>query len=235
MKINFQNKEYNIEINREHLMRRLGFPMDYELPDHMQETLDLIKEWYVQNGEPWLGIFEISISLDDEKLLFNGIEVDSEKIYKRFNKHGVQNGCIVLATAGEKTDIRIKELWEDYPDESFFLDAYASSVTESLIHFSVNYIKEWSELKGLYSLARYSPGYIGWDLSQQQLLMEIVNDLEKEMPISVMDSSLLYPLKSQISVIGLHKNADHHKEIKIECSTCSFLDCSCRKNHLLKV
>lgn len=235
MKIEFQNKSYNIEINHEHLMRRLGFPMDYELPDHMQETLDLIKEWYDKNGEPWLGIYEIKIGLENEILTFNGRDIDSEKIYKRFKKHEVKNGCIILATAGEKTDLRIKELWEDYPDESFFLDAYASSVTESLIHFSVEYIKEWSELKGLYSLARYSPGYIGWDLNQQQLLMQLVTELDANIPIKVMESSLLYPLKSQISVIGLHENGDQHNEIKPECATCSFLDCSCRKNNLLKI
>lgn len=233
MTIEIDNKNQELNIDHEHYMRRLGFPSDYELPEHMEETMVMTTSWYEEHGQPWLGIYEVDVIVDGDKIMFDGVKIDSEKIYKRFQKHGVKKAVIVLATAGVRSDERIKELWEEHPDQSFFLDAYAASVTESIINFAVDYLKSWSILKGQKVLSRYSPGYIGWDLTQQKTLMDVILKKQDDLPVTLTDSALLYPLKSQISVIGLHTNVNDIKEVKTACSMCSFRSCSCREKHLI--
>lgn len=233
MNIEIDNKKHELVVDQEHFMRRLGFPSDYELPEHMEETMEMTTTWYEEHGQPWLGIYEIDVTIDGEEVRFDEELVESEKIYKRFVKYGVNKAVIILATAGLKSDERIKELWEDYPDQSFFLDAYAASVTESIVNFAVDYIKSWSTLKGQKSLSRYSPGYIGWNLTQQKVLMDAIMKKQDNIPVELTDSALLFPLKSQISVVGLHNKDVDQKKIEMVCSTCSFMKCSCREKHLI--
>ncbi len=204
MKIKLNNTIHTIDIDQAHYMRRLGFPSNYELTEHMEENLKISKEWYIENGEPWVQIFDVGVEINDGKLYFDGKAINSEKIYKRFSKYQVKQVKIILATAGEKSDIRIKELWKEMPDQSYFLDAYTASVTESIINYTVGYIKNSTSKEGKVALSRYSPGYKGWDLSQQKILMDIIINKNNAIPVKLTESALLYPLKSQISVIGIY-------------------------------
>ncbi len=78
-------------------------------------------------------------------------------------------------------------------------------------------------------MSRYSPGYPGWDLKEQFLLMDIIlKYFDKEIPITISDTALLSPLKSQLSLVGIYNGGQNEKKIDIECMQCSFVDCSCK-------
>jgi len=232
MKINvsFLGKQHQLSIDRSHYIRRLGYPKDYEVPEHIQEFMDWATDWYRENGNPWLHIYELDVALEDGNLFLNTNKTEAPKVYKRFKKYDVKKALLMASTAGDTVDAKTTKLWaSDYPDSAFFLDTFAASVTEAIVSFAVEYIKGWVEQKNMHTLSRYSPGYPGWDLKEQFLLMDIIEkDFVKEIPITISDTALLSPLKSQLSLIGIYKGETSEKLIDIACAQCSFMDCSCK-------
>lgn len=232
MKINisFLGKQHQLSVDRPHYIRRLGYPKDYEVPEHIQESMDWAVDWYRKNGNPWLQIYELDVVLKDDNLFLNTNKTQAPKVFKRFQKYTVNKALLMASTAGNTVDKKTTELWSsDYPDRAFFLDTFAASVTEAIVSFAVDYIKDWTGQKNMQPLSRYSPGYPGWDLKEQFLLMDIIKNISKNpIPITISDTALLAPLKSQLSLIGIYKGETNEKSVDIECSQCSFMDCSCK-------
>ncbi len=226
----FLEKGYKVEINRAHYIRRLGYPKGYEVPEEIDASMNWAVEWYQENGNPWMQIYELSVCLEDGKLTLNNIETQAPKVYKRFKKYGVKKALLIASTAGKRVDEKIAELWSsDYPDRAFFLDTYAASVTEAIVSFAVDYIDAWSLQKNKKALSRYSPGYPGWELKEQFRLMDIIEKLEEgNLPIAISDTALLAPLKSQLSLVGIHDGEKNEKLKYQECMECNFVDCACR-------
>lgn len=229
---NFFEEQYSVEIEKSHYIRRLGFPKNYEIPEHIQESMDLSAQWYSEKGNPWIQIYELDVKLENEQLFLNKNRTHAPKVFKRFNKYGVEKAMLIATTAGDKVDEESKNLWSsDYPDKAFFLETYASCVTESLVEFAVDQIKYWANQKHQNALSRYSPGYPGWDLKEQNILMEIIENISN-IPISISETSLLNPLKSQLSLVGIYQGRQKEKHIKIECMQCTFNNCACRKKEI---
>ena len=234
MKVNFNflGEQHSFEIERFHYLRRLGFPKDYDVPEHIQESMDWSSQWYFKNGNPWLDVYELIVDLEDDQISLNKKETIAPKVYKRFKKHHVEKAMLIAVTAGDKVDDETKELWStDFPDRAFFLETYASCVTESLVEFAVDQIKYWADQKQENVLSRYSPGYPGWEMKEQNILMEIIENIS-EIPINISETSLLQPLKSQLSLVGIYQGELKEKSIKIECMQCTFNSCTCRKKEM---
>ena len=232
--LTFENKEYTIKIDHAHYVRRLGYPLDYDVPDYIKETMDWAENWYAENGNPWLDIYPLQVVTDEEQLILNKEEITCEKLRKRFVKHQVKEGFLVAATAGNMVDEIEKTLWkEDAPDKAFFINAYAASVTEAIISFSVVYLTEWANKKNKTTIARYSPGYAGWELTEQFKLMGIIKKERVTTPLSINESAILSPLKSQLSVVGIRLGENKEKTVDIECMQCNFMDCSCKNQGLI--
>jgi len=224
-------KNINIKVSDERFFRRLGYPSNYDPPMHVEELMDWSKQWFAQNGNPWVGFVELEVRIKNDELFFNDVAIDSPKLLKRYKKHQVKKAILVASTAGNLADIKCKELWaDDITDQSFFLDAYTASFAEALIAQAAESIKEWAQKKGLHALSRYSPGYTGWPLKEQQKLMQLTKNQDFTNPIQINESSILSPQKSQMSVIGLYEG-EETREIEPACKSCSLLDCACLKNN----
>lgn len=228
--IKFQGSLHQLTIDKSHYVRRLGYPKDYEVSEDIEESMKCAAEWYQEHGDPWLQIYEVDIDLKDEKIYLNGIETQAPKVYSRFKKHHVEKALLIASTAGINVDKESMKLWSlNCPDTAFFLGTYAASVAESLVNFAITYCKDWCHKKGMKTLSRYSPGYPGWDLKEQFLLMDIIQKESKEpIPITISETSLLTPLKSQFSLVGVYNGEISEKQIDIECAQCTFIDCSCK-------
>ncbi len=122
MKINlsFLGKQHQLTIDRPHYIRRLGYPKDYEVPEHIQESMDWVVSWYQEHGKPWLQIYELDVSLKDENLFLNTNKTEAPKVYKRFEKYGVKKALLMASTAGATVDEKTTALWSEEPDKAFF-------------------------------------------------------------------------------------------------------------------
>ncbi len=233
IQLTFSGEQIGLEVDQNHYQRRLGFPKNYDPPGHIMETMEWASQWFHKQGDPWLELYEVKVSMFNEDIYLNDHRIRAPKVLKRFKKYGVEKALLIAATAGDKVDLETRSLWSSgHPDKGFFLETYAASVTEILIEFAVVQIKEWAHLKGVKSLSRYSPGYPGWELNEQRILMDIIYQYQKDIPISLSETSLLSPLKSQLSLVGIHRNEQDEKEIKAACMQCDFNNCSCRKKEI---
>ena len=71
---------------------------------------------------------------------------------------------------------------------------------------------------------RYSPGYCGWDVVEQQKLFRLMPD--NFCGITLSESSLMYPFKSVSGFIGAGKNV---KRLPYACHLCDMEDCIYRR------
>jgi hypothetical protein len=62
--------------------------------------------------------------------------------------------------------------------------------------------------------------------------MDIIESISGKTPLTVSESALLSPLKSQLSLVGIYSGNEIEKVTKIECLHCTFMDCTCRKKEM---
>lgn len=228
IELSFLGKQHQLKIDKAHFIRRLGYPKDYEVSEEIKQSMQKAVDWYNKNGTPWLAIFEVDVNLKDDKICLNNIEVHAPKVHKRFQKYSVRKALLIATTAGGNVDTKAAELWNsDLPDTAFFLETFAACVTETNINFAVEYIKNWTAQKGMNSLSRYSPGYPGWDLKEQFLLMDVISKTNTIIPITINENALLSPLRSLLSLVGIYQGKQE-KEVSNECKQCNFIDCKCK-------
>ena len=79
----------------------------------------------------------------------------------------------------------------------------------------------------LHTTNRFSPGYCGWHVSQQQLLFPLFEG--ETCGVELTESSLMVPIKSVSGVIGIGKNVRRHD---YTCGLCDYSDCYKRKRKL---
>jgi len=118
--------------------------------------------------------------------------------------------------------------------QSFFQtgDAVCGLAADSLGSVMVEAAAEWLDKKvqhlmseqNLSCTSRFSPGYCGWDVSEQQKLFKYlpVNFLN----IQLTESSLMLPIKSISGIIGIGKDV---KRVEYACQLCSKTDCYMRR------
>jgi len=71
---------------------------------------------------------------------------------------------------------------------------------------------------------RYSPGYCGWDVAEQQKLFQLMPD--NFCGVKLNDSSLMDPEKSVSGFIGIGENVRYNP---YTCGLCDMKDCIYRK------
>jgi hypothetical protein len=71
---------------------------------------------------------------------------------------------------------------------------------------------------------RYSPGYCGWDVSEQHKLFRLIPD--NFCGIRLTESALMDPVKSNSGIIGIGESV---KMNPYTCSLCDLKECAYRK------
>ena len=86
-----------------------------------------------------------------------------------------------------------------------FLNAYAIAVVEQLRWQSRDHLRRIFHNQGMAVLPHYSPGYEGWDLSEQEKVFQLVHNrtLNLALPMRVLPSGGLWPGKSIVAVYGV--------------------------------
>jgi hypothetical protein len=104
--------------------------------------------------------------------------------------------------------------------KGYIVDVLGSEVVETAMDKIQNLVKEEMKLAGLNITNRYSPGYCGWDVSEQQKLFKFFP--EDFCGIKLSDTSLMYPIKSVSGVIGIGRDV---KMKNYPCKLCDDKNC----------
>ena len=111
----------------------------------------------------------------------------------------------------------------------FIADALGSVIAEHCADRMEEILQESIDKLGWHHTNRFSPGYCGWHVSQQQLLFPLFKG--QTCGVQLTDSSLMVPIKSVSGIIGVGKEI---RKLDYTCGLCNFEKCYKRKLKLAK-
>ena len=106
----------------------------------------------------------------------------------------------------------------------FIADALGSVIAEKCADQMEQALQENIDKLGWHHTNRFSPGYCGWHVSQQQRLFPFFFFFT--CGVMLTDSSLMVPIKSVSGVIGLGKDV---RRLDYTCGLCDFKQCYKRR------
>jgi hypothetical protein len=225
--VNVQEAEYK---------RLLGFPAHHQLEGRVRELADNAAQWYSEHGRPWIFARQTNhVEFVNDRLRIGDIEFSSQQLHDQFVAANARNVVLVAVSAGEECERKARELWqESKPDEYFFLEMFGSAVVENLITVASGRICGWADANGMVALPHYSPGYSGWDVSDQLKLWELIrlqNGYALPGELHVMDTGMLRPKKSLLAVVGITADVERARRFAklVPCENCSLPRCQYRR------
>jgi hypothetical protein len=225
-----------VEVPESEYQRLLGYPRHHPIEGRSRELADGAREWFSKNGRPWICASEISsVEFRDQKVGIGEAEFSSQRLHQIFVESDVHTAVLVAVSAGRECEEHARQLWEEgKPDEYFFLEVLGSAAVEQLIVLANAHICGWADDNKMAALPYFSPGYSGWDIAEQIPLWNLFRERFAEGfpgPLEVMESGMLRPKKSQLTVMGLTHDLETARRFArlIPCESCSLPNCRYRR------
>jgi hypothetical protein len=137
---------------------------------------------------------------------------------------------LLAVSAGSEVEAEITKSWKDErPDESYALNAYAAAATEQLLSAAGKTLCTRAEETGDTLLQHYSPGYTGWDIGDQALVMSLLKSAHGDLALNLLESGLLTPQKSMLAVLGITSHPELVPAALVACTTCAQEGCQLRR------
>jgi ethanolamine utilization microcompartment shell protein EutS len=125
--------------------------------------------------------------------------------------------AVFLCTAGEGIGIRSKKAMKEGDLlTGYIYDVIGSEIVESAADLMQNELEKTVISSGKKITNRYSPGYCGWDVTEQHKLFELVPS--NFCGIRLTESALMDPIKSVSGIIGIGEN------VRFNPYTCNLCD-----------
>lgn len=143
---------------------------------------------------------------------------------------GAKHYVFFMATAGPGPESLAKSLMaEGQYLEAYIVDLIASHMAEAAAQYMHDHLRDQWALKGQKITNRYSPGYCGWKVDEQQKLFSLFP--ESSCGITLSASSLMSPIKSVSGFVGVGPGVSFRD---YTCELCSMKDCTFRKTRPTK-
>ena len=210
--------------------RHLGLPECACLENYAQCVADTARRWYDENGIPWVHAVEVGIDRIEgaSVLLEDGSGLNSDFVARVLTRVDAHALVVMAVSAGPEVDARIADLWNcDHGAEAMFLNAFAVAVTETLRAQTNDAVRRYYQEHQACVLPHYSPGYDGWQLMDQAVLFDLIqNDgppdgLSLPGPLELLSSGMLRPLRSTLAVLGVTRRKNLDGQLNSIWSACS--------------
>jgi hypothetical protein len=138
---------------------------------------------------------------------------------------GSEAYALFVATAGVEFEAFQQQLKQEGDMVRVFIaDALGTVIAEKCADRMEAALQEGIDKLQWHHTNRFSPGYCGWHVSQQQLLFPLFGG--KTCGVCLNESSLMIPIKSVSGIIGLGKDVRH---LDYTCGLCDMKQCYRRK------
>jgi hypothetical protein len=215
--------------------RLLGYPRGHVLQERASELAAWAREWYVEHGHPWVyARYVEGPQAGENGVYLEEAQFHGERLRKTIQLSGAHGAIVAAISAGPELEERAQELWrEEKPDEYFFLEVFGSAVVEHLTTMTGARLCAWAEDRGMAVLPHDSPGYIGWDVAEQPLLLRLIQrgGNEAAARVAALESGALRPKKSLLAVFGVTHHTDRLRPLTdlVPCESCSYAPCQYRR------
>ncbi len=188
----------------------------------LSNTEELIKE--SENHAKVIGGYKLfednSIKIESGKLELIKISFHLDKIIaKQLTK--CTSIAFIVVTLGKKYDDWINQYFKrGDPFHGYIADTIGSEMVENAADYIESLVENETKKINLNSTNRYSPGYCGWNVSEQHKFFSLLP--QKFCGIELSDSALMNPVKSVSAIIGIGKDCEKKD---YQCSLCSMENC----------
>ena len=222
--------------------RLLGYPPSHALEGRALELAQWAREWYRQHGRPWVYARQVgNLEIRERRVRIEGVDLSAKRLYDRIAGSEAHSAIVAVVSAGAECEAKALELWhEGKPDEYFFLEVLGSAVVEHLIASLGHRLCAWGDREQLSILPHDSPGYPGWEVSEQAKLFGIICSGGKcELPgrLEILDTGMPRPKKSLLAVFGVttHREALDRLPDLVPCHHCPLPSCQYRRAPYVRV
>ena len=138
---------------------------------------------------------------------------------------GSEAYALFICTAGMEYEAWQQQLKKkDDMVDVFIADTLGSVIAEKCADVMEEHLQQSIDKLGWHHTNRFSPGYCGWDVSEQQLLFPLFEG--QTCGVRLTDSSLMVPIKSVSGIIGLGEKV---RRLDYTCGLCDFKQCYKRR------
>jgi hypothetical protein len=150
----------------------------------------------------------------------NDIDFNINKIvYHQIKKSS--SVAVFICTAGHEIGIRSKHAMKEGDLlRGYLFDIIGTEIVEAATNLMQNDLELEVKQSGKRITNRYSPGYCGWDVSEQYKLFRLIGD--NSCGITLNQSALMDPIKSVSGFIGVGENVKFNP---YTCNLCDMKDC----------
>ena len=204
--------------------RYMGFKGESPEPHIAEMTLDIIKE-ISSAASPKFCAKDTGISVDGTKVRLDWFDLESAALSKHL--YGCESAVIFAATLGSAVDMLIYKYSMTSPAKAVAAQAAATVLIEKYADEICNTFSKQAAEEGLYTTARFSPGYGDLSLDSQKNFLEVLQ-AGKTIGLCLTDSDMLTPVKSITAIIG--KTKTEHECHVHKCHECSNINCAYKSN-----
>jgi len=211
-----------LEINLNNVIKSMGYT-DGNIPDGYNEILNELLETAKNLVRPQCGFVIIpqnSSAVSNGIVTIDGIEFETDRIVASPLKK-MTGSVIFLGTVGQEFDRWSKETFDNGdPLAGYIIDILGSEIAEAIADWLARRIGYYVSEKRMKISNRYSPGYCGWSVAEQQKLFNFFP--ENFCEVTLMESSLMKPHKSVSGIIGIGPDMEW---IDYPCDFCRVEHC----------
>lgn len=211
-----------LAVTRASLLLLMGYKrkaIPRPLPEIIDQAMSLAADYCdIQGGY----IIKDQLGFDRNKFILSIGQVPftlQKMVYSRLKK--AEKIAVFVCTAGPEISNWSKKLTaEGDLLKGYIVDTIGSAVVEAALDRIQMTLSDEATASGLKISNRYSPGYCGWDVSEQRKLFSLLP--EKFCGIELSAVSLMHPLKSVSGFIGIGENIRYHD---YACNICDAPNC----------
>lgn len=223
--------EFNYEtcsISENKIITLLGYDED-TVPEPVLETINIILDALpskvrLQSGYKIFNPRKVKLSYDS--FIIDNRKFNCGKIICSSLKNS-ETLTFIISSVGEDIANWYKHFMENNEMlKGYLIDKIASELVEQLADKTELLLETELEQIELKATNRFSPGYCGWSVADQQNLFSLLPP--KFCGVSINENSMMMPIKSVSAVIGIGKNVEKKN---YECSICEIEFCYKRERN----
>jgi hypothetical protein len=171
-----------------------------------------------------------AVARDGDRLVADGVTLTIPRIAERWG--AVDEIVAGVCTIGDELESRVSALWDERElPLSMMLDSVGSGAVESLAEYVNDLLCQEGIARGTKVTNRVSPGYGGWDVTEQRLLWQLCPG--DPIGVRLNEACFMTPTKT-ITILAGAGPAARVDDYFSQCARCWMRDCAYRRTPLAR-